>query len=117
MSHPCLYHDVLHLHTFDDKTVRILSSVQICLKQRRLVHCTNRLKSIRVADTSLRIIANSQNQLHNSLLEHSLCHLHKACYIGTLDVVYIAILLCAILNASGVDGLHDIVEFAIDLGS
>ena len=28
MSHPCLYHDVSHLHTFDDKTVRRLSGVQ-----------------------------------------------------------------------------------------
>ena len=30
MSHPCLYHDAPHLHTFDDKTVHRFSVVQTC---------------------------------------------------------------------------------------
>ena len=44
------------------------------------------------------------NLSDNALLKHCTCNFHEACYIGTLDIVDIAVRLCTIFYAGLVDG-------------
>ena len=53
--------------------------------------------------------------LNHALCHHGLCHLHEACHVGTLHVVYIAVGLSAVLHAVLVDVLHDPVQLVVHL--
>ena len=63
----------------------------------------------------LKIPSKIEKKLDDTLLKHSLCNLHEASDVSTLNVVNRAISLCTKLNASLVDRLHDEVELVINL--
>ena len=63
----------------------------------------------------LKMSSKIEKKLDDTLLKHSLCHLHKACDVSTLNVVNSTVSLCTKLNASLVDRLHDEVELIINL--
>ena len=53
--------------------------------------------------------------LDNALVKHGLGHLHETGDVCSLDIVYIAVRLCAILGALLVDRAHDVVELLVHL--
>ena len=63
----------------------------------------------------LKMSSKIEKKLDDTLLKHSLCNLHKACDVSTLNVVDSAVSLCTELNTSLVDRLHDEVELIINL--
>ena len=54
-------------------------------------------------------------KLDDTLLKHSLCNLHEACDVSTLNVVNRAIWLLTELNTCLVDRLHDEVKLLVNL--
>ena len=50
---------------------------------------------------------------YDALCHHGLGNLEESSHVGTLYVVDVAIGLCAVLHAVGVDVVHDVVQFGI----
>lgn len=53
--------------------------------------------------------------LDSALLKHSGSDLHEAGDIGSLHIIYRAVSLRTVLDTSLVDGIHDEMEFLVDL--
>ena len=60
-------------------------------------------------------VVNHSVGLHYALSHHGVGNLHEACHVGTLDVVDVAVRLCAILDSLLVNGVHDVVELLVHL--
>ena len=52
-------------------------------------------------------------KLDDTLLEHSLSHLHEAGNVRTLNIVNMTVGLSTELNAGLVDALHDVVQLLV----
>jgi hypothetical protein len=53
----------------------------------------------------------------HALRQHGVGHLHEAGHVGAVDVAHAAVGALAVLQAGGVDALHDLVQARIDLVS
>src|SRR5690606_25441846 len=56
-----------------------------------------------------------QVKLAPALGKQRVCNLHEAGDVGAVDVIHRAILLATVLDAGGMDGLHDQAQALIDL--
>ena len=66
------------------------------------------------AKTTQQFARYDRPKLDDTLLEHGLSHLHEAGDVGALHVVNMTVGLCAELNASLVDALHDVVQLIVN---